>query len=163
MSAAWCSIRGEAWESARRRGEELSSLSNPCVCVTLGAMKPECYTGPYKWAVDRLITEFGESAVRVGWIYDYERRQKVAVSSDGWKEYIFIQHLKSPDGSYDMNSTPSDLDAFIERIRPAFLTDEPSGSHRACAHCEGRFLVEVVRAHERLCDMKPASDAMEML
>lgn len=98
------------------------SVTNPCVCMAVGYLKPACGPKQYRWAIDRLVEEFGETNVRVGWEHDYGRTQKVAVCFDDWKEKLLVQILMGPhpteaDRWYDINDNRSDLDAFIERVR----------------------------------------------
>lgn len=99
------------------------SIKTPCECMVGGYLKPTCCPDEYRWAIDRLVDEFGEANVRVGWELDFGRTQKVAVSADRFLTIAAVQTLKGPhpDRSprwYDLNDNRSDLEAFIERARP---------------------------------------------
>jgi len=85
-----------------------------------GYLRPACGPDAYRWAIDRLVEEFGESAVRVGWENDYGCTAKIAVSSDGWDKSIGILALKDGRSGFDLNREPEALDRFITEARPLF-------------------------------------------
>lgn len=69
--------------------------------------------------MDRLVTEFGPGAARVGFAQDYGRTQNVAICSD-WDTLggVYIFALFNPE--YDLNNDRAHLDEIIEKLRPGF-------------------------------------------
>lgn len=91
------------------------------ICGKRGYHGPDCIL-QYRWAVERLVQEFGCDAVRVGFSYDYGDSRDAGVSCDGWSSGVrLVLSRASDDGRvYDLNDHKSALDAFVERARPMF-------------------------------------------
>lgn len=94
-----------------------------------------CGPEKYRWAIDRLVGEFGDQVVRIAWENDFGRNQGIAVSPDYqepnaryllWK--LVGRHPMDDAAGiardrcrwYDLNDNRDDLDMFIERARPMF-------------------------------------------
>ena len=93
--------------------------------MVAGYLLPACGPNEYRWAIDRLVEEFGHLAVRVGWETDHGRTRQIAVSPSGWKDghllvwTLYGRHPNDQSCWYDLNDNRSDMDKFIERARSA--------------------------------------------
>ena len=94
------------------------TIQEPCFCMAHGYIQPKCCPAEYVWAIQRLVDEFGEAHVRIGWENGYGRIQKAAIARD-WNDRIgAILTLKTHEPKpYDINNHPEDLSGFIEQAR----------------------------------------------
>ena len=99
----------------------------------LGIIRAEGAPEAYKWAVDRLVEEFGWEAVRIAVPTDYGRTQRIGVLLENGRGSAFplfqvylntpmynnngkISHWEDVD-TFDLNRNPQFLDRFIDSMK----------------------------------------------
>ena len=86
----------------------------------LGIFRAEGAPEAYKWAVDRLVKEFGWEAVRISVPTDYGRTQMVGILfKDGHGAGIPLKKasVDTLETLFDLNEKPEFLDQFIDQMK----------------------------------------------